>query len=66
MISDSLRFAIKAFAGLILLSSGLVDLPRSVPLGPVTLQPLLTVLYFFGGLLLLAVDGETTRVREAF
>jgi O-antigen ligase len=58
---DSLSIATKALIALILLSSGLVDLPRAVPVGPVTAQAILTIVYFLGGLFLLIIMPSRAR-----
>ncbi len=48
-----LPVAVQGLVLAILFASGLIDLSRSIPLGPVTSQALLTLIYFVAGLVLL-------------
>jgi O-antigen ligase len=50
-----LPVAVKGLAVAILFASGLIDLSRSIPLGPVTSQAILPMIYFGAGLLLLVL-----------
>ena len=49
----SFRGAVRTLALTVTFTSGLVDLPRDVPFGPVTGQAILTILYFLTGLVIL-------------
>jgi O-antigen ligase len=60
-----LRAALQGVAVLILFTSGFVDLPRAVRLGPVTGQAVLTVIYFLLGILFLALT-PSKGVRARF
>lgn len=54
-----LRAAVQALALIVLFASGLIDLARAIPFGPVTSQAVLTAFYFFaGGLLLVLLPGR--------
>ena len=54
-MASPLLLAIQGLALTILFTSGLVDLARAVPMGPVTSQAVLTVLYFCGSAFLLVL-----------
>jgi O-antigen ligase len=61
--ASPLLVAIQGLALTILFTSGLVDLARAVPMGPVTSQAVLTALYFCGSAFLLAlVPGRSHPV----
>src|SRR5580698_6404589 len=63
--SDSpLRAAVQALALIVLFASGLVDLARAIPFGPVTSQAVLTAIYFCtGALLILIVPARTFPIE---
>jgi O-antigen ligase len=63
--SDSpLRVAVQGLALVVLFASGLVDLARAVPFGPVTSQAVLTAAYFCSGaLLILIVPARTFPIE---
>jgi O-antigen ligase len=46
---------LKAIAASILFCNGLADLPRSIPVGPVTGHAILTIAYYFAGLLFVVI-----------
>jgi O-antigen ligase len=52
---EPLSAAVRALVVLVLFTSGLIDLSRSIPLGPVTSQAVLTMIYFGAGLFLLVL-----------
>jgi O-antigen ligase len=66
-LASPLRVAVQGLALIILFASGLVDLARAIPSGPVTSQAVLTAFYFCGGaFLLLLIPGRTHPITLRF